>query len=1108
MEYAGDHYKPINISPRRLLVYHKAHMQTSSRRLLLAASVLTLLVGGLVFHWNQTRLRRYQASLSPEQKAYDTLVRISETPVNVQMHNGIMRSFAGEVPVKGATPAERAANFVKTAKPLYRLSNDLDLVPKKILNLGEGEVSVRFEERYRNIPVFGAELVVLMNDKVAYSAQGSLLNVESLSIEPVLTSVQAIERLKAKEKRSKLDLSAEPMLEIFDPAVTDAGSSTPSNPRLAWRLIIRNPQPREVHLDAEDGRVLLAFNTAMEAYELDLQHSNGSYADWDNACYRLTYADDYMGDQNGMLRRYHSDRDGVAAWFNFRDTYTFFNRGYGMDSYDNDGEDIEVYVHAGGPVVNAAARYMGDCDLFEFSNGNVALDIAAHEFTHAIIGQSSRLIYQNQSGALNESFADIFGALAEGDWLIGERSTGGGGAFRDMSEPRRFGHPDAMPPRMITADNGGVHTNSGIHNKVAFLLAEGGVHRAIEIQGIGRIKMGRLMFNLMRTLPRSAQMNDARNQAVAIAERWARAGTLGFTARDVCQVKNAYGSAGFTTWRGSTEIDTNCDGIEDLADADADSDSIPDSRDNCPSVRNIDQRDTDNDREGDACDDNIDGDGLLNWGDNCPTVPNDNQMDANRNGIGDACEDQDRDGIVNGLDNCWMVPNPDQMNRDNDALGDVCDDDNDNDGINNQADNCSIIPNRDQADQDRDSRGDVCDNCPRLSNADQRDRDRDGLGDACDPDRDGDGIPNDQDQCPDTSICPTAGLPSEATFQIPATPAPDPFRIILTAPFVPSRTQPRPPEPKPTCIGLRVEGASKDDAMWVSDEEGQLIGRFKVDADGKVFAKYTAEADQSYSLNYVNPKASKSVRTIKLRADNSICEQPAKPAVRAATKEFAPPADELAPKTSIEKTNEKQVPSTEKSTPSYNPTEKVVPDYKKDEYVDPKSNVNPITNPLKEIYPTPTEKKEPAPSPTPVPKQEPAKTAPEPEPAPHQPPWVEILSVEPSADVYYGACTTQPTSARVTFITHSDTQLVTLGATASVSRDYEPGTNWRTLQLYSLSKDRFSITIDPKGLIDSKIDGSNGWLFYRFLLIDREGLRDEKTFRLPLTYCQPIIEKK
>ena len=109
-------------------------------------------------------------------------------------------------------------------------------------------------------------------------------------------------------------------------------------------------------------------------------------------------------------------------------------------------------------------------------------DIVAHELTHGITDYTARIEYLGESGALNESYSDIFGVIVANigksdvkkwNWLIGEGLFGPDTALRDMKKPENFDQPSHMDdyqklPKTENGDWGGVHTNSGIHNRVAY----------------------------------------------------------------------------------------------------------------------------------------------------------------------------------------------------------------------------------------------------------------------------------------------------------------------------------------------------------------------------------------------------------------------------------------------------------------------------------------------------------------------------------------------------------------------------------------------------------------------------------------------------------------
>ena len=157
------------------------------------------------------------------------------------------------------------------------------------------------------------------------------------------------------------------------------------------------------------------------------------------------------------------------------------------------------------------------------SLNNVAgsLDVMAYEIVHGVIEYSSGLRYENQSGALNESFADIFGAMVDRDnWAVGEDLNGQG--IRSLQDPTRFGDSAHMNnfrklPNTQEGDWGGVHTNSGIPNRAYYLLAEG-----LTLEGlgssIGKDKAEKLAYSTMVNLTRDSDFQAAAALMLTSAE--------------------------------------------------------------------------------------------------------------------------------------------------------------------------------------------------------------------------------------------------------------------------------------------------------------------------------------------------------------------------------------------------------------------------------------------------------------------------------------------------------------------------------------------------------------------------------------------------------------
>lgn len=207
-----------------------------------------------------------------------------------------------------------------------------------------------------------------------------------------------------------------------------------------------------------------------------------------------------------------------------------------------------------------------------YGNGDVAfssplakaLDVAGHEMSHGVIQNTANLEYVGQSGALNESYADIFGAMIDrDDWQMGEDVTNASifptGAIRDLSNPNNGGSGPNSPgwqpkhmnefqnlPNTPEGDNGGVHVNSGIANKAFFNLAN----------AIGKDKAEQIYYKALTDyLVKSSQFVDMRNAAEKAAKD-----LHGNNSAEVIAVQNAFAAVGIGSGAGGDyegDIETN-----------------------------------------------------------------------------------------------------------------------------------------------------------------------------------------------------------------------------------------------------------------------------------------------------------------------------------------------------------------------------------------------------------------------------------------------------------------------------------------------------------------------------------------------------------------------
>ena len=247
------------------------------------------------------------------------------------------------------------------------------------------------------------------------------------------------------------------------------------------------------------------------------------------------------GDPKSTDRAVNEAYDGSGA------TYDLYFKVFGRNSIDDRGMRLDSTVHYGRKYDNAFwnGRQMvyGDGDGELFNRFTIAIDVIGHELTHGVTDYEAGLEYQDQPGALNESFSDVFGSLVkqykrrqtakEADWLIGKGLLARGvkgEALRSMREPGTAYDDDVLgkdpqPGHMrdyvrTREDNGGVHINSGIPNRVFY-------ETAIRLGGNAWTKAGQIWYVTLRDKLRpNSSFRDAARWAVAVAKETYGAGSL------------------------------------------------------------------------------------------------------------------------------------------------------------------------------------------------------------------------------------------------------------------------------------------------------------------------------------------------------------------------------------------------------------------------------------------------------------------------------------------------------------------------------------------------------------------------------------------------------
>ncbi len=267
----------------------------------------------------------------------------------------------------------------------------------------------------------------------------------------------------------------------------------------------------------------------------------------------------------------------VDAHYFSREVYSIYRSRFNRSSFDNKGGTLINVLHYNinynNAFWNGSFMTYGDGDGTRFSSLAGGFDVIAHEMTHGVTEKTANLIYELQSGALNEAVSDIFAVIADSsNWLLGEDVfTPGiaGDALRNIQDPHNgkpSTDPDWQPSNMnefvvlandANHDHGGVHINSGIINKSFYNLAT----------AIGRTKGGLIWYRALTVyLTNNSQFLDARNACLSAAKDLFGAGSAEYTAVASAFTAVGIGPNSVTTYNLTYDDGTPSTGVyEDFA---------------------------------------------------------------------------------------------------------------------------------------------------------------------------------------------------------------------------------------------------------------------------------------------------------------------------------------------------------------------------------------------------------------------------------------------------------------------------------------------------------------------------------------------------------------
>jgi Zn-dependent metalloprotease len=463
----------------------------------------------------------------------------------------------------------RANEAIAANRDAVRASAEDRYLVWRVIVMPNGAAHVRYTREFRGLPVIGGDFVVhLAPDGGFAGVSVSLDQAIGIGTDAKLSSADAARA--ARDSLRATDVGT-PQLVVDAvggvarlawqaPATTAEGGVTAVVDAIDGRLL------RAVHDDQEvdgtgnsvySGTVTLQTTSAGGKYQLiDPLRGNATTCDlnhaWAGTCTTFTDADNVWGNGNPAT----AQSAAVDAQYGAANAFDYYKNVLGRNGVFDTGAGVTSRVHRGSAWVNAhwntAEKVMEYGDGAGDTKPLVSLDVAAHEMTHGVtqaLIPPSGLVYDHESGALNEATSDIFGTMAEfyaknpvdqPDYLIGEKIdiNGNGTPLRYMYDPSLDG--GSANCWYAGVGNLDVHYSSGVGNHLYFLLAQGsgatpyGTSPTCDnssLVGIGRDKAAKIWYQALKSyFTADETYADARvDTMAAAAELYGKCSTVHFS---------------------------------------------------------------------------------------------------------------------------------------------------------------------------------------------------------------------------------------------------------------------------------------------------------------------------------------------------------------------------------------------------------------------------------------------------------------------------------------------------------------------------------------------------------------------------------------------------